>query len=141
MTTRVKLMAALGIVIAILIALIWTAVVHASTYYVTVSELKQEGQSAVGRETTVSGDIIGSSVNWDPSKSMLYFTVKDTSGNQGMPVVFRGAKPDDFSNNWPVVVTGTLEKNGSFQAQKLLVKCPSKYQSKPQTRTYTASVS
>lgn len=141
MTTRVKLMAALGIVMAILTALIWTAVVHASTYYVTVSELKHEGLSAVGKETTVSGDIIGSSVNWDPSASTLHFMVEDSGGGTGIPVVFRGAKPDDFSNNWPVVVTGTLQKNGSFQAQKLLVKCPSKYQSKPQTRTYTASAS
>ncbi len=139
MSTRVKLMTALGIVVVILIALIWTAVVHASTYYLTVSELKQEGQSAIGKQTTVSGDIIGSSVNWNPSQSTLDFTVKDTSGSAAIPVVFHGAKPDDFSNDWPVVVTGTLQKNGAFRAQQLLVKCPSKYQSQPQTRKYTAS--
>lgn len=139
MATRSKLMIALFVVVVIIGVLIRTAVTHASTYYLTVAELHQEGMKAVGQQATVSGDIVGSSVNWDPSKSVLDFTVKDTSTNATVPVVFHGAKPDDFSNNWPVIVTGTLKSNGQFEASKLLIKCPSKY--KAQTKTYTAKSS
>lgn len=135
MSTRVKLMTALGIVIVIVGILIWTAVAHASSYYVTVAELKSQGHGAIGRESTVSGSIVGSSVQWNPSSSLLKFSVKDTTTGATLPVVFHGAKPDDFSNDWPVVVSGSLKANGSFQAQKLLIKCPSKYQAKTQTYT------
>jgi cytochrome c-type biogenesis protein CcmE len=126
-------MVALFVVVVIIGILIRTAITHASTYYLTVAELHNEGTKAVGEQATVSGEIVGSTVNWNPGSSLLKFTVKDTSGNDTIPVVFHGAKPDDFSNNWPVIVTGTLKKNGSFQASKLLIKCPSKYQAKTKT--------
>jgi cytochrome c-type biogenesis protein CcmE len=140
MSTRVKLMSALCIVIVIIGVLIWTAVAHASTYYLTVGELKGEGHAAVGKQATVSGDIVGSSVQWNPASSILKFSVKDTTTGTAMPVVFHGPKPDDFANDWPVVVTGSLKSGGSFQANQLLIKCPSKYQaqSQSQTKTFTS---
>lgn len=133
LATRSKLMIALFVVVVIIGILIRTAITHASTYYLTVSQLHNEGTKAVGQQATVSGQIVGATVNWDPTKSLLEFTVKDTSGSDTIPVVFHGAKPDDFSNNWPVIVTGTLKQGGKFQASKLLIKCPSKYQAKTKT--------
>ncbi|QQE76940.1 cytochrome c maturation protein CcmE [Alicyclobacillus sp. SO9] len=139
MATRWKLTTALILVVAVIGVLIRTAVTHASSYYVTVHQLTTEGRQAIGQKTTVSGEIVGSSVHWLPAKSLLTFTMKDKSSNNTIPVTFHGAKPDDFSNNWPVIVSGTMGKNGQFEASKLLIKCPSKYKAKGQTKTYKAS--
>lgn len=139
-STRTKLLIALFVVIVILGVLIRTAIVHASTYYLTVHELQAKGPTAVGESMTVSGNIVGSSVKWDPSHSELSFIIQDDTGTATIPVKFHGAKPDSFSNNWPVIVTGSLSHGGQFVAQKLLVKCPSKYQaSTTTTRSYSAT--
>lgn len=126
-STRGKLMIALIVVVGTIGLLVRTAVTHASTFYVTVAQLYQEGASAENQQSTVSGNIVGASVKWDPEKSLLSFTVEDTSGGRQLPVVYHGTKPDDFSNNWPVIMTGSVTSSGTFHASKLLIKCPSKY--------------
>jgi cytochrome c-type biogenesis protein CcmE len=136
-TTRTKLIIALIIVACILGMLIRTAVTRASTYYVTVKELYQQGSTAVGNEATISGNIVGASVQWDPQKPMLQFKMQDDPQGQALNVQFTGTKPDDFSNDWPVIVTGKLVQPGHFVATKLLIKCPSKYESNT-TQTFTA---
>lgn len=135
-STRAKLIIAFVIVIAIIGVLIQTAIAKASTYYITVNELYSDPTSAMASETSVSGNIVGSSVDWDPETSTLKFSMKDANGARELPVVFHGDKPDDFTGDWPVIVFGKLDANHSFVANKLLVKCPSKY--KVDTRTYSA---
>lgn len=136
-SVRARLIIALCVVLAILAVLIRTAIMHASTYYVSVSQLYAEGHQAVGQQSTVSGSIVGQSVHYDPQAEMLKFSIRDAKGGRALPVVFHGAEPDDFSNNWPVVVTGTLGQGGVFAAHQLLIKCPSKYQASNQTQTQT----
>jgi cytochrome c-type biogenesis protein CcmE len=138
-STRVKLIAVLVVVAAVIGLLIQTAVTKAATYYLTVGELYGQGAQAIGKEATVSGNIVGSTVQWDPSKRLLQFEMRDDAQSKPLPVVFHGDRPDDFSNDWPVVVTGKLNASGQFEASKLLIKCPSKYQAKEQT--YTAAPS
>jgi cytochrome c-type biogenesis protein CcmE len=135
-STRSKLVVALILVLGILFILIRSAVTHAASYYVTVSELYQKGSAAVNTETTVSANIVGRTVVWDPSKRLLRFSIQDQAGGKLLPVIFHGDRPDDFGNDWPVVVSGSLEVNGVFQAKQLLIKCPSKY--KAATKTYNS---
>jgi cytochrome c-type biogenesis protein CcmE len=54
-----------------------------------------------------------------------FFMVDKTGIEQ--KVVFNGAKPQDFERSEQVVITGTL-KGKDFHADKILMKCPSKYQ-------------
>jgi cytochrome c-type biogenesis protein CcmE len=132
-STRAKLITALVVVVGIIGVLIQTAITKASTYYITVNELFAEGPAAVGRETAVSGDIVGASVDWSPEKSLLQFKIRDAAGSRELPVVFHGDRPDDFANDWPVIVFGKLNSQGVFVADKLLIKCPSKYSAEEQT--------
>lgn len=136
-STRAKLIVALCVVIAVIGVLIRTAVIHASTFYVTVAELYGEGSQAVGQKTTVSGNIVGSSVQYNATSQLLRFSIRDSQAGRTLPIVFHGVEPDDFSNNWPVVVSGTLDQSGAFKASQLLIKCPSKYQASNQTTTKT----
>ena len=128
MSTRAKLVVALVVVVGVIGMLVRTAVTHASTYYVTVNQFFQESPARQHDPTTISGEIIGSSVQWNPTTGILKFDVQDKTGGKTLPVVYHGAKPDDFTDNWPVIVTGQLQSNGSFLASKLLIKCPSKYE-------------
>lgn len=132
MSTRAKLIVALVVVVGVIGMLVRTAVTHASTYYVTVNEFFQESSAAQHDPTTISGEIIGSSIKWNPTTGILQFNVQDKAGGKTLPVVYHGAKPDDFTDNWPVIVTGQLQSDGSFLASKLLIKCPSKYEAQNQ---------
>ena len=46
-----------------------------------------------------------------------------------LPVVYHGAIPDQFQTDREVVVEGRLNDAGLFQADVLLTKCSSKYES------------
>jgi cytochrome c-type biogenesis protein CcmE len=73
----------------------------------------------------------------------LYFQIRDEQGHT-MPVVFRGPKPDDLDSAMEkatkIGAQGTFDPNTQqFIADNLQVKCPSKYDSAPTTRSYGAS--
>jgi len=46
-------------------------------------------------------------------------------------VVYSGVVPDAFKPDADVVLEGKLTASGTFEADNLLVKCPSKYQARP----------
>lgn len=138
-STRARLIVALVVVLCVIGILIRTAVIHAASFYMTVPELYAEGSAAVGQQTTVSGSIVGSSVHYNPAAELLRFRVRDGSAGRSLAVTFHGEEPDDFANNWPVIVTGTLTVQRAFQASQLLIKCPSKYTAQPQTKTFTSA--
>ena len=47
-----------------------------------------------------------------------------------IPVIYKGMLPQTFKDNGRVVVIGTID-NGIFQAAKMEVKCPTKYEPTP----------
>lgn len=59
-------------------------------------------------------------------EQFLQFDLKDTHG-ETMTVEYRGVIPGNFDQATSIVAIGRYE-NGRFQADQLLVKCPSKYQ-------------
>jgi cytochrome c-type biogenesis protein CcmE len=59
-------------------------------------------------------------------EQFLEFKLKD-SHDEVMPVVYRGVIPGNFDQATSVVAIGRY-KSDHFEAEQLLVKCPSKYQ-------------
>jgi cytochrome c-type biogenesis protein CcmE len=57
---------------------------------------------------------------------VLHQAVMDPSRNK-MTVQYVGVKPDLLRNEAQAIVTGKLDSNGVFQADELLLKCPTKY--------------
>ena len=47
---------------------------------------------------------------------------------KSIPVVYAGTVPDIFREGIQVVVEGKMGSDGTFEAETLLAKCPSKYQ-------------
>ena len=63
---------------------------------------------------------------FNASKREFTFFMKDDKGTE-QKVIYRGAKPNNFEIADAIVVKGKYE-NGIFQANEILTKCPSKYQ-------------
>ncbi len=115
--------------IAILGAVLYLVFANTETnavYYMTVPELKHCTTCTV-RAVRVAGVVEAGSVVRDDARQMINFTITD--GKQLLPVTYTGVVPDIFRPGIQVVVEGHYTGQGPFQAQTLLAKCPSKFQS------------
>jgi cytochrome c-type biogenesis protein CcmE len=74
----------------------------------------------------LAADIVKDSVHQDLSNHTLNFRVKDPTGE--VDVVYTGTPPQNMGEATKVVAIGEM-KDGKFKSDKLLVKCPSKYES------------
>ena len=120
--------------IAILGAVLY--LVYANTqanavYYMNVPELKHCTTCAT-QSVRVAGYVQAGSIKRDNRTQSISFVIED--GHQTLPVVYRGVIPDIFRAGVQVVVEGHYNYKGTtgtqpFQAQTLLAKCPSKFQS------------
>ena len=73
----------------------------------------------------VHGTLAPASARYDGRA--LTFRIKDTQSTDEMDVVYTDVKPGNFDQARDIVAIGTFQ-GGVFRAEKLLVKCPSKYQ-------------
>ncbi|OAQ40717.1 cytochrome C biogenesis protein [Pedobacter psychrophilus] len=110
------------IIIAIAIGVIVSTYADSSTY----------GSFSEAKETQKELHIVG---KLNKSKEMVYNPQQDANyfsfymiDNKGKEckVEFTGTKPQDFEKSEQIVLTGQMS-GGSFQANKILMKCPSKY--------------
>ena len=69
-------------------------------------------------------------------EQFLQFNLRD-SKDEVMPVVYRGVIPGNFDQAVSVVAIGRY-KQDHFEAQDLLVKCPSKYQAEAEKQGATS---
>jgi cytochrome c-type biogenesis protein CcmE len=119
------------LVIGLVIALIVQATMSTGAYYLTVTELDAKGVAMVGERVRVSGAVVEGSEVWEPKEMTLRFSITDVDGKQ-LPIVFFGPRPDNFQRAAEAIVEGELLADGSFQANTLLLKCPSRYEEEPQ---------
>jgi cytochrome c-type biogenesis protein CcmE len=132
------------IVIAMAIGIIMTTAGDASTYvsFGDAIELAKDGNSTkvhvVGRlKKDNQGHIVG--MQYEPLKDPNYFsfTLVDTNRFE-QRVVYFNPKPQDFERSEQVVITGNMQ-NEVFVADKILLKCPSKY-TENEIQTNTAGI-
>ena len=115
--------------IAILGAVIYLVFANtqaSAVYYMTVSELKHCTTCTV-QSVRVAGVVKAGSVTRNDAQEQIAFTIFD--GKQTLPVTYSGVVPDIFRPGIQVVVEGHYGGQGAFNAQTLLAKCPSKFQS------------
>ena len=98
---------------------------NSAAYYYTVTQLLGKGTSVYNKAVRLNGDVTPGSVQQKAGDINIKFSVSD--GGNTIPVVYRGAVPDTFQEGNPVVLEGSLDAGGVFQAKNLMVKCPSKY--------------
>lgn len=91
------------------------------TPYVSFAEAK----AATGT-VQVQGTLTSNSISFASDSKKLSFRLRDQTGEEVL-VVYNGAKPEGLEHATGIVAIGKYQ-NSQFLAEKLLVKCPSKYQ-------------
>jgi cytochrome c-type biogenesis protein CcmE len=85
----------------------------------------------------VMGALDKESDRYDNKSEELSFDLLDPNGHR-MQVVYRGVRPGNFKDAISIVAIGRFSQ-GRIEAEKLLVKCPSKYQGAEVEKAYASS--
>ncbi|MFY9825360.1 MAG: cytochrome c maturation protein CcmE [Thermoanaerobaculia bacterium] len=102
------------------------------TPYVSYEQARQGD-----RIVQVAGALEKGSSSYTEAQQALHFTLKDPKTSQNLRVRFKGVKPGNFEDAISIVAIGRYDdKSQEFAAEKLLVKCPSKYQG-AEVKTYS----
>lgn len=116
---RVKLILA-GLVILVVAVYAVTSFTGSLTSRVSFTEAESHG-----KRVQVMGEILHDQVKYDVEGQQLQFPIKDED-DRLMNVNFSGTMPGNFDQATHVVCVGQYDGK-TFQADQLLVKCPSKY--------------
>ena len=100
------------------------------TPYVSFAEAK-----AAPRTVQVMGALEKGTSRYDTNTKTLLFTLYDEKTKTSIPVSYTDVKPANFEDAVSIVAIGRYD-NGVFAAEKLLVKCPSKYQGEEIEKQY-----
>jgi cytochrome c-type biogenesis protein CcmE len=110
-----------------------------------------KGDTMKDRDIKLSGAVLGETIQYDAKALTLRFTmanvpadlneieaagglaevlhqaVLDPNANR-MEVVYIGPMPDLLRHEAQAIVTGRLREDGVFEADELLLKCPTRYE-------------
>jgi cytochrome c-type biogenesis protein CcmE len=102
------------------------------TPYVTYPEAR-----TANRVVQVAGALQKGSSAYEMANGSLLFTLRDPKTQDLVRVRYHGLRPANFEDAISIVAIGRYdEKAKEFAAEKLLVKCPSKYQG-AEVKTYS----
>ena len=139
------------LILGAVVFLIWTSTAASAEYFLTINELNAKGSSIVDKNQRVSGAVVGDSIQYDAPNLTLSFEVAHVPGDNAeletegglaealhqavidpsrtrMKVVYVGPKPDLLRNEAQAIMTGHLAADGTFYAEELLLKCPTRYE-------------
>lgn len=115
-----------GVIVSTVLALaagigLTTVFVSNASPYVTIKELDGHDQ-----KVHVVGKIVPNTLKQNTLQREVRFELTDDTG--AMPVRYVGPPQSNLASATQVVVIGQ-RKDGVFEANQMLVKCPSKYES------------
>lgn len=101
-----------------------------------------EQARSVDRVVQVAGALDQGSSAYDSESQSLLFTLREETSGETLRVRYHGVKPGNFEDAVSIVAIGRYDEAASeFQANDLLVKCPSKYQGLEEGGTETKKYS
>jgi cytochrome c-type biogenesis protein CcmE len=114
------------VVATLLIAyLVYAGIRDTMVYYLTVSQLIEQGVQSSNEGVRVGGKVHEGSVSWNPKALSLRFIMGDDKTT--LTVVYKGVVPDSFKQGRKVIVEG-IYTDGIFRAHQIMPTCPSKYE-------------
>ena len=141
------------VIVAAIVYLIVSSLSANVQYFLTVEELVSQFEAGTldGRKIRVSGAVLGDTIAYNIDTLELSFTiahveadnqlVADEGGlalalhnavlDESRPrlvVVYTGPVPDLLQNEAQAILTGDMLPSGEFQAEEILLKCPTKYE-------------
>ena len=113
-------------IVSLISWLVFAGVKDSMVYYITVDELLEDVPDIYGQKVRVSGTVVHGSIKNELDDS-LRFTIADGRGK--IDVEYDGRIPDIFTDGVEAVVEGRFSTDNVFEADLLLAKCPTKYES------------
>lgn len=109
-------------------ALVYRATQTTSSLVLSPSEVLAKGTSRDLKRIRVGGRVVDPIQYQTDPQMILSFQVKNPAGGeQVVPVIYKGLKPDMFAAGRDVLIDGDFV-GGTIQAAKLQTQCPSKYE-------------
>jgi cytochrome c-type biogenesis protein CcmE len=109
-------------------ALVYQATQDTSSLVLAPSEVLTKGASRDLKRIRVGGRVVDPIHYQTDPQMLLTFSVKNPAGGEEVvPVMYRGLKPDMFAAGRDVLIDGDYI-GGTIQAAKLQTQCPSKYE-------------
>jgi cytochrome c-type biogenesis protein CcmE len=121
-----------GGVIALAVAyLVMMGLQGTTVYFLTVSELQAKGPAAQNQLYRVSGNLVPGSLVRDDGGLSVHFQIADPT-SKPLEVIYHGGQvPDIMGDNIEIVAEGKLDTQGTFAANNVLAKCPSRLENAP----------
>ena len=124
----------LGAVLALALGyMIYAAFPGNALYFLSVGEFMEKEDAKDGRMVRVSGKLVDDSFRREGNSTLSRFQLTDkVNGNESgdLAATYTGVLPDLFFNSHSeIILQGRYGPNRVFEADTILVKCPSKYQS------------
>ena len=141
------------VIVAAIIYLIVSSLSANVQYFLTVEEIlnKQSAGELTGRNVRASGAVLGDSIQYNMDTLELSFTIVHVPGDNllleeegglaralhnavmdpnrpRLDVIYYGPIPDLLKNEAQAIITGEVLASGVFEADEILLKCPTKYE-------------
>ncbi len=136
---------------AAVIYLLVSSTLSSMQYFITIDELLANPENYRDKTVRVSGAVIGDSIIVDTDSNTVVFTIANMSADHqaiadsgGMAaalkaavedpdanrinVIYHGVKPDLLKAESQAILTGKFGEDQRFEADELLLKCPTKYE-------------
>lgn len=149
---NLKILIGTIVIVAGLVILLITTTSNSLQYFLTVEELLANPASFETKNVRISGAVLGDSIQLDEQNGTVRFTIANipgdhkvirqmggmekvlkeavsNSGTKKLNILYHGAKPDLLKNESQAILTGKMVNENTFEADEILLKCPSKYQS------------
>lgn len=123
----------IGVTVVVLVAILAVVLLTGNkqaAVYSTVSAVSKDS-SLTGKRVKVGGSVVPGS--WNKQSNPMKFTIREETDKAGtgptLKVVYTGNAPNTFGDGVVAIVTGTLGQGGVVDANEMITKCPSKYES------------
>ncbi len=128
MGPRAKLGVAFVLVAGALAYFAFIAFQGATVSYLSVAQAVADSPTAADRQVGVTGKLVQDSYVRDADGLTAHFSLKDEDGTDVLDITYRGEIGQVFFNDHSeIILQGQKLVDGSFVADNLTVRCPSKY--------------
>lgn len=119
----------MAIIVGSLGFLAYSGIQGSTTYYKTITEVRQMGANSSLRHVRVGGDVQNNSI--ERKAGLVTFNL--VQDKQILRVAYEGRDPlpDTFRDGAQALAEGRLGPDGVFHASEIQAKCASKYAPKP----------
>lgn len=137
MTHRyIKIGATAAVLVLAFAGLLWSTLQDGTEYFKHVDEVVANRQAFQGQDMQLHGYVVPGTIYRSKQNQLQYiFQVQNNPARAAesggvIHASYTGVVPDTFQAEAEVVLHGRLADDGSFTADNVIAKCPSKYEAK-----------